>query len=146
MKHHYHLHEDKADSSKTQDKKTTAVGVVTSSTFKDRGRASLGVLHVRVKNEGKEVLCWALVDSGSNTTFIKRSVADELGIKGPDHIFSVNTLGGATCHDEMCVDFVLASEDDSQSVDVKGAFTIPSLNIRARHDGSTHTNFKHCRI
>ena len=43
----------------------------------------------------------------------------------------------------MCVDFVLASEDDAQSVDVKGAFTIPSLNIRARHDGSTHTNFKH---
>ena len=43
----------------------------------------------------------------------------------------------------MCVDFVLASEDDSRSVDVKGAFTIPSLNIRARHDGTTHANFKH---
>ena len=78
MKHHYHLHEDKADSSKSEDKKTTAVGVVTSTTFKDRGPASLGVLRVRVKNEEKQVMCWALVDSGSNTAFIKRSVADEL--------------------------------------------------------------------
>ena len=143
-KHHYHLHDEKQESSKqADDKKTTAAGVVASTTFKDRGRASLGVLRVRVKNEGKEVLCWALVDSGSNTTFIKRSAADELGIKGPDHIFSVNTLGGTACHDEMCVDLLLVSEDGAASVDVRGAFTIPSLSIRAKYDGTAHTNFKH---
>ena len=67
-------------------------------------------------------MCWALVDSGSNTTFIKRSAADKLGMKGPDHIFSVNTVGGTKSHDEMCVDFKLASEDGSQSVHVQGAF------------------------
>ena len=46
-------------------------------------------------------------------------------------------------HDEMCVDFQLASEDGSQSVHVQGAFTIPMLNIHARYDGTAHTNFKH---
>ena len=127
------------------DKKTTAFGVVASTTFKDRGRASLGVLKVRVQNDDKEITCWALVDSGSNTTFITRSVADKLGIKGPGHAFCVNTLGGAKSHDEMCVDFVLASEDKSLSVDVKGAFTIPSLNIRARYDWTAHTNFEHLK-
>ena len=85
------------------------------------------------------------MDSGSNTTFITRSVADKLGIKGPGHAFCVNTLGGAKSHDEMCVDFVLASEDKCLSVDVKGAFTIPSLNIRARYDGTAHTNFEHLK-
>ena len=144
MKHHFHLHEEKVDSSKqTEDKKTAAAGVVASSTFKDRGRASLGVLRVCAKNEDKKVMCWALVDSGSNTTFIKRNVADALGIKGPDHIFSVNTLGGTSSHDEMCVDFVMTSEDGETSVDVKGAFTIPSLKIQARYDGTAHTKFKH---
>ena len=99
-KHHYHLHDDITGPSKpADDKKTTAVGVVASTTFKDRGRASLGVLRVCVRSDDREVLCWALVDSGSNTTFIKRSVADELKLKGPDHVFAVNTLGGTTSHD-----------------------------------------------
>ena len=55
-KHHYHLHEEKPDSKKPEDKKITAVGVVASTTFKDRGRASLGVLRVRVQNDDKEIL------------------------------------------------------------------------------------------
>ena len=143
-KHHYHLHEDKADVNKpVDDKKQAAAAGVMASTFKDRGRASLGVLRVRVRNEGEEVLCWALVDSGSNTTFIKRSIADKLGIKGPDHVFSVNTLGGVVSHDEMCVDFMLASEDGIETVHVEGAFTLPSLGIRAKYDGTTHANWAH---
>ena len=143
-KHHYHLHEDKADANKpVDDKKQAAAAGVVASTFKDRGRASLGVLRVRVQNEGREIFCWALVDSGSNTTFIKRSIADKLGINGPDHVFSVNTLGGAVSHDEMCVDFILASEDGTETVHVEGAFTLPSLGIKAKYDGTTHANWKH---
>ena len=98
---------------------------------------------MRAQNDGKEVFCWALVDSGSNTTFIKRSVADKLGLKGPEHIYSVNTLGGPSSHDEMCVDFDLASEDGSKNEQVVGAFTIPSLQIRAKYDGTTHTKWEH---
>ena len=60
-KQHYHLHEHNSDTTKsTDDKKIAAAGVVASSTFKDRGRASLGVLRVHVRNEDKEVSCWAL--------------------------------------------------------------------------------------
>ena len=149
-KHHYHLHDDNTGSSKpADDKKTTAVGVVASTTFKDRGRASLGVLRVCVRSDDREVICWALVDSGSNTTFIKRSVADELKLKGPDHVFAVNALGGTTSHDEMCVDFMLLSEDRTKSVQVEGAFTIPSLQIQARDhaykvEASVRSTFSCC--
>ena len=43
----------------------------------------------------------------------------------------------------MCVDFLLVSEDGSRSMQVEGAFTIPSLQIRARYDGTTHTKWEH---
>ena len=142
-KHHYHLHEEKTGSNKSVNEKTAAAGMVASTTFKDRGRASLGVLRVRAQSDGKEVVCWALVDSGSNTTFIKRNVADKLGLRGPEHIYSVNTIGGPSTHDEMCVDFDLASEDGSKAIQVVGAFTIPSLNIRAKYDGTAHSKWEH---
>ena len=57
-KHDYHLHEDRMDAKSTENTKTAAAGVFASSTFKDRGRASLGVLHVRVPSNRKEALCW----------------------------------------------------------------------------------------
>ena len=56
-KHHYHLHEDHAESSKSaNDKKTAAVEVVPSNTFKSRGLASQGVLRVRAQNKDNEVM------------------------------------------------------------------------------------------
>ena len=93
--------------------------------------------------EEGEVLCWALLDTGSNTRFIKRSVADDLGLTGPDEGFSLMTLAGASHYDEMRVDVVLVSEDGKNSVDLKGALTIPSINVRAQHDGKSHKKYEH---
>ena len=66
-KHHYHLHEDSP--SKPDDKKQAAsTEVVSLSTFKPNGRASLGILRVCIQANGNEVQCLALVDSGCNQT------------------------------------------------------------------------------
>ena len=43
----------------------------------------------------------------------------------------------------MCVDFMLTSEDETETVHVQGAFTLPSLGIRAKYDGTTHSNWAH---
>ena len=143
MKHHYHLHEEKADSSKAPEDKTTAAGLVSSTTFKNRGRSKTGVIRVGVQAEEGEVLCWVLLDTGSNTTFIKRSVADDLGLTGPDEGFSLTTLAGASHYDEMRVDVMLVSEDGVNSVDLRGALTMPSIQVRAQHDGTSHKKYKH---
>ena len=144
MKHHYHLHEEKADSSKAPEEKlTTAAGVVASTTFTERGRSTLAVLRVCVQAEEGEVECWALLDTGSNTSFIKRSVADDLGLTGQDEGYSLTTLAGASHYDETRVDVVLVSEDGLNSVDLTGALTIPSIQVRAQRDGTSYKNFKH---
>ena len=143
MKHHYHLHEEMDDSSKAPEDKTTAAGLVSSTTFKNRGRSKTGVIRVGVQAEEGEVLCWALLDTGSNTTFIKRSVADDLGLTGPDEGFSLTTLAGASHYDEMRVDVMLVSEDGVNSVDLRGALTMPSIQVRAQHDGTSHKKYKH---
>ena len=99
-KHHYHLHEDSAN--KQDDKKQAAsTDVVSLSTFKANGRASLGILRVRVQSSGKEVQCLALVDSGCNQTLLRRRVADELGIKGSPYVYTMNTMNGRASHDEI---------------------------------------------
>ena len=143
-KHHYHLHEEKTELSKpSNDKITSATGIVSSTTFRKRSRASIGVLRVCVQHDEGEVLCWALIDTGSNTSFIKRSVAEALGLTGPDDVFSLTTLAGTSHYDEMRVDFLLVSEDGANSVEVNGALTIPSIEVRAQHDGTSHKRFKH---
>ena len=60
-------------------------------TVKSKSQASLGVLPVRIQVDGKEVRTFALVDSGSNTTLVKRDLIDKLGIQGSHSPFSVNT-------------------------------------------------------
>ena len=141
-KHHYHLHEEHSEKP-TKDGKTLAASIVSSTTCMERSRATIGIFRVCVQHEESEMLCWALLDTGSNTTFIKRSVADALDLTGPDHNFSLTTVAGTSIYDEMIVNFKLVSEDGENSVDVHGALTIPSVQVRAKYDGKSHKKYKH---
>ena len=141
-KHHYHLHED--STSKHDDKKTAAsTDVVSLSTFKPNGRASLGVLKVRVQANGKESQCLALVDSGCNQTLLRRRVADELGIKGSPYVYTMNTMNGKASHNEIRCEFTVTAEDETGTVTVEDALTIPSISIYARYDGTAHEKWPH---
>ena len=141
-KHHYHLHEDSAN--KQDDKKQAAsTDVVSLSTFKPNGRASLGILRVRVHSNGKDVHCLALVDSGCNQTLLRRSVADKLQIKGSPYAYTMNTMNGRASHDEIRCEFTVTTEDGTGSVFVEDALTIPSISIYARYDGTAHEKWPH---
>ena len=87
--------------------------------------------------------CWALLDTGSNTSFVKRSVAEALGLTGQDEGFSLTTLAGVSHYDETRVDVVLVSENGVKSVDLRGALTVPSIQVRAQRDGTSYKKFKH---
>ena len=56
--------------------------VVTTMTVKSKSQASLGVLPVRIQVNGQKLRTHALIDSGSNTTLVKRELVNKLGIKG----------------------------------------------------------------
>ena len=141
-KHHYHLHEENSEKP-TEDEKTLAAGIVSSTTCMERSRATIGIFRVCVRHEESEVLCWALLDTGSNTTFIKRSLADAIDLDGPDHNYSLTTVAGTSNYDEMIVNFQLVSEDGENSVNVEQALTIPSIQVRAKYDGTAHKKFEH---
>ena len=58
-------------------------------------------LPVRVSSKDKDILTYALLDSGSQRTFCKRGLASELGAQGTKQILSLQTLSSGSCsHDE----------------------------------------------
>ena len=148
-KHHVLIHEGndyagKASAEKSS-KSTAATEAVTLSTSKVKSDATLGALPVRVKMNGKEKLVVALVDSGSNTTLVRRSVVDELGITGEEAApVAVHTMNGpALQQDELVCKLELLSDDRSASVIVDEALTVPAIPVRAVVDGKAFNEWPH---
>ena len=148
-KHHVLIHEGndyagKASAEKSS-KSTAATEAVTLSTSKVKSDATLGALPVRVKMNGKEKLVVALVDSGSNTTLVRRSVVDELGITGEEAApVAVHTMNGpALQKDELVCKLELLSDDRSASVIVDEALTVPAIPVRAVVDGKAFNEWPH---
>ena len=131
--HHVLIHPQPTGTKDSVDKvkaKLTTKEVVTSATFKTTTQASLGVFPVRISSGSKEIRTFALLDSGSNTTLVKRELVEKLGIKGSPSPFTVNTLGGrATHHEQLCCTIKLLSDDRKESVMVD-ALTVPDIPIR----------------
>ena len=145
-KHHFHLHDPKPSGPTTPAKpaaeKPKPADVTTAFTLNVKSQASLAILRVRVQLEGNERLCWALVDSGSNTTFVKRSVANELGLGGREYMYSVNTLTGVTSHHKRCCALTLTSLDGGDEIFVE-ALAVDNIPLRARYDGESHKKWQH---
>ena len=150
-KHHVLIHSDKEYSEKFSDemssKATTATEAVTCSTSKIKSDATLGALPVRVKVNGKEKLVVALVDTGSNTTLIRRSLVDELGISGEQAApVAVHTMNGpALQQDGLVCKLELMSDDRTSSVIVDEALTVPAIPVRAVVDGKAFNEYPHLR-
>ena len=150
-KHHVLIHD--VDSFSLQNpepsssKKTAATEAVTLSTSKVKSDATLGALPVRVRMNGKEKLVVALVDSGSNTTLVVRSLIDELGISGEDAApVAVHTMNGpALQQGELVCQLELLSDDKTSSVIVDEAMTVPCIPVRAVVDGKAFNDWPHLR-
>ena len=114
-------------------------------TVKSKSHASLGVLPVRIQVDGKEVRTFALVDSGSNTTLVKRDLIDKLGIQGSHSPFSVNTLNGTQSHQhELLCKFQVSSDDRQECIAVE-ALTVPEIPIQASSKSSFKEDWPHLR-
>ena len=135
-RHHVLLHDPSRDSKSeeaTAEKTTAAAEVTSASTSLKSKPSSFGVLPVRVVAESTEIHTFALVDSGSNTTLVKRDLSDRLGAKGSPAPFTVNTLAGPSTHKEqLSCKLTLLSEDGQERVEVE-ALTVPSIPIKNDH-------------
>ena len=73
---------------------------------------------------------YAVLDPGSDSTFIKRDVADHLQLVGEAYQLNVSTLGNDLKTEHLnIVSFGLSSKDHSELVMVNGAWVIDKLNI-----------------
>ena len=150
-KHHVLIHGVDDNSGRNPDKSptksTAATEVVTMSTSCVKSDATLGALPVRVLMNGKEKLVVALVDSGSNTTLVTKSLVDELGITGTNAApVAVHTMNGpALQQDGLVCQLELLSDDRSASVIVDEALTVPSIPVRAVVDGEAFKDWPHLR-
>ena len=100
-----------------------------------------------LKVNGKEKLVVALVDTGSNTTLIRRSLVDELGISGEQAAPVANhTMNGpALQQDRLVCKLELLSDDRTSSVIVDEALTVPAIPVRAVVDGKAFNEYPHLR-
>ena len=132
-RHHILLHDSSRETDKTAsegEKATTAKEATTASTTKFKSSSSFGVLPVRVVGVSKEVRTFALLDSGSNVTLVKRSVVDTLGVKGSKTPYSVNTMAGKSVQDDQVTcQLSVFSDDGSECVKVE-ALTVAEIPIK----------------
>ena len=106
---------------------------------------SLGVVPVIINGpKGTRTVC-ALLDTGANTTLIKREVIEQVGIKGSRTEVTVNTIVGHKSLKASRCDFKVLAIDRSDSVGMSGVFAVDELpvNVRARELGDRISRWPH---
>ncbi|KAJ8024617.1 hypothetical protein HOLleu_34564 [Holothuria leucospilota] len=95
-------------------------------------RVFLRVLPVKAKYEGPEV-SWAPLDDGSDTSFCKQSLADELGIKKNKENILLTTVNGAGVRRKgMPVSLTVEGLQGGRPDDKLEAWTLESLSVSHR--------------
>ncbi len=137
LKHHTLLHWEKAQTKDTnsgsgsppQGDTTMEVNSNQVSTQLP-GCVSLQVLPVFIHSDGEIVKTLAVLDAGSDSTLIRKDLADRLGLNGDMHHVRVNTVeSDTTSHNLKRVAFKMTSEDHPEPVDVDGAWVVTKLKI-----------------
>jgi hypothetical protein len=136
VKHHTHLH-DVANAAKANTPAASSSNVtqrITQHRSANTNIAShLQVLPIRVYGSGENYCdTYALVDTGSNSTYICRSLAKELKIDGPPTAVQVTTLSGMKSLSGHRVKFrvsAVTDMSDEQVVEVDSALMVKELNI-----------------
>ena len=71
----------------------------------------LPVYEVQLSNNGMRVKVLALVDSGSSLSWIDKSAADQLNLRGVKRGLTVSGINGTECHDSELVKVTIHSND-----------------------------------
>ena len=107
--HHPSLH----SSHKAED---TQVKNVFHSTREVEGEVSLGVIPILLSGPKGTVTVYALLDSGANTTLIRKDIIKRVGIDGSTTEIKINTISGELSIDAVKYDFVINFMDSTDSV------------------------------
>ena len=135
QKHHSLLHED-AELKPTQqmdrqhtegDGSRSNVNQVKVQPFK---RVALQILPVKVRGSNATISTYAVLDAGSDSTLIRKDLADELQLDGDMHQLELTTVGSdPTSNEFKCVSFELSSDSHPTPISVDGAWVISNMDI-----------------
>ncbi|XP_076036051.1 uncharacterized protein LOC143022004 [Oratosquilla oratoria] len=92
-----------------------------------RSKIYLPILPVVVDNKLKVT---ALLDSGSDTTFVTERVALELGLEGDLKEYTMSTLGGTRETQSKVVSLSLTSPDGRREASVTNVMVVPRVPVR----------------
>ena len=93
----------------------------------------LPILPVMVKANGRTVSAFALLDTGSEVTFVMDSVIDQLGINGQTETMEIETVSGrGRPVKSKKVEFEIESLDGLYTFQIVGARGVPSFDLTRR--------------
>jgi hypothetical protein len=117
----------------SQLKVTFRVNANSSTALPDKSRVSLGVIAVRVTGSRKSCLTYALIDNGSDSTFIDESLALTLGLQGEETVIDLQTLGQVQRIGAKRVTFTVGSLDGDKRFEVKTALSVKDMSLGSGH-------------
>ena len=91
---------------------------------------SLGVVPVIINGPKGMITICALLDSGANTTIIKKNVIERVGIRGIPTEITINTIVGRTSMKASKCELDVQALDKSDSVHMNGIFAINDLPVK----------------
>ncbi|XP_065182586.1 uncharacterized protein LOC135813418 [Sycon ciliatum] len=131
-RHHPDLHQERAPpanqgstSRSTKPRENVVPQHSTNTSVATTQKTAFMVVPVVLCHQDKTVRATAMMDSGSSTTYLKDSVANDLGLQGTPTAFTASVLGGKTVSGKhRRVKVTMASEDGSYETQLE-AWTQP---------------------
>ena len=109
-RHHILLHDNaRSNNNRTEQRNDantisnlSAHAVSTSATSSEsKMKMCLGIIPVKLVGNGVSINSYALIDSGSSATILRRDLYEKLGVKGEKRLFNVQTLNGKSQMNEQ---------------------------------------------
>ena len=95
-RHHKLLHGQPLIAATENPTNTTLTGLAASKSSVAMKETLLQTAVAKLSVNGQEVTVRVLLDSGSQRSYIRKNIAESIGLQGPSEILSVATLGGET--------------------------------------------------
>ncbi|XP_067041142.1 uncharacterized protein [Acropora muricata] len=95
-RHHKLLHSQPLIVATENPTNTTLTGLAASKSSTTMKETLLQTALAKLSVNGQEVTVRVLLDSGSQRSYIRKNIAESIGLQGPSEVLSVATLGGET--------------------------------------------------
>ena len=135
-KHHTILHQE---ASLTENKQASI------NACESAGSVQLGTIPIILKGPKGNVKTYALIDSGSDSTLVKKNLWDKVGLGGTPTSLRIRTMTGEQDVLSLKTTLVVYSLDEEHSVTVPEAFSVNNLpvDIRARSPADIAKDWPH---